>query len=405
MKTPSLTRRGGLRVVAALALGAASLGGLAGPALAQGFNAGSNGSLGDVVIAASTNIALPPDGILHFRSLEVASGADVRFTPNARNTPVYILSQSNVVINGRLFLDGASGVGLSGGVPGPGGFAGGQPGFSQASPGGDGYGPGGGKAGLMGFCSPTGPAGGGFGDFGSGADDTHGRTYGGELLMPLTGGSGGGGSTARSAGETPVGGGGGGGALLIASNSRIDIIGGVFARGGGARTCHDGGSGGAIRLVAPRVAGSGTLDVNGGGGGGRGRVRVDTIFTGEIGFSFQPAASRFVGNNLLVFPPTIPSLNLVEVGGTGGSAGTAIPEGTIPDTIFLPFGSTTNRTVKLRARDFGRVVPVRVVLTPDSGPARQFDTTIDNTAANPAEATVDVTVPVNTKVTVHCWSL
>lgn len=398
MKTTSLIRHGALRVVAMLALGSAALGIASGPALAQGFNAGSNGSLGDVVIGASTNIALPPDGILHFRSLEVASGVDVSFTSNARNTPVYILSQSNVVINGRIFIDGATAQGLSGGVPGPGGFAGGQPGFSPTSPAGDGYGPGGGRAGLVGNCAPIGPSGGGFGDPGVSVDDTHGKPYGGELLIPLIGGSGAGGSTARNAGDTPRGG-GGGGAILIASNSRIDVTGGIFARGGGAVTCHDGGSGGAIRLVAPRVAGNGTLDVNAGGGGGRGRVRVDSIFTGGISFNFQPGSSRFVGNNLLVFPPTIPSLSLVE------AAGTAISEGTIPDTIFLPFGSTTNRTVKLRARDFGRVVPVRVVLTPDSGAVRTFDTTIDNTAANPAEATVDVTVPVNTKVTVHCWSL
>jgi hypothetical protein len=47
---------------------------------AQGFNAGSNGSLGDVVLAASTNIALPPDGVLNYRSLQIASGVTVTFT-------------------------------------------------------------------------------------------------------------------------------------------------------------------------------------------------------------------------------------------------------------------------------------------------------------------------------------
>jgi hypothetical protein len=53
----------------------------------------------------------------------------------------------------------------------------------------------------------------------------------------------------------------------------------------------------------------------------------------------------------------------------------------------------------------GRVVNVRVTLTPDSGAKNFVDTTLDNTAANPVEKTVDMVIPVNTKVTVHCWTL
>ena len=114
-----LNRRPGVLLGALAGLLLTSLG--AARLAAQGFNAGSNGSLGDVVLAASTNIALPPDGILHFASLRVESGATVTFTRNARNTPVYILSQGDVVVNGVIRVNGSIGNSTDGGVPGPGG--------------------------------------------------------------------------------------------------------------------------------------------------------------------------------------------------------------------------------------------------------------------------------------------
>lgn len=146
------------------------------------------------------------------------------------------------------------------------------------------------------------------------------------------------------------------------------------------------------------VAGNGELNVSEGGGAGHGRIRIDSIDRTQVRFNFNGHPNS-IGSNLLVFPPVQPTLSLTEV------AGTPIAEGTIPGTIFLPFGSTTNRTVKLRAKDFGRSVNVRVTLTPDSGAKSFVDTTLDNTAANPVEKTVDVVIPVNTKVTVHCWTL
>jgi hypothetical protein len=42
---------------------------LATPLAAQNFDNGSTGALGDVVIDADTTVPLPPDGILHYRSL------------------------------------------------------------------------------------------------------------------------------------------------------------------------------------------------------------------------------------------------------------------------------------------------------------------------------------------------
>jgi hypothetical protein len=361
---------------------------------AQGFNAGSDGSLGDVVIGASTNIALPPDGILNYRSLQIASGVTVTFTRNARNTPVYILSQGDVVVNGSIDVSGSGRTANTGGAGGPGGFDGGNPGFGAETPPGNGYGPGGGEGGFRGCCDETDVAGGGAFATRRG-DSNSGATYGNPFLLPMIGGSGGGGG-----GGAFGGGGGGGGAVLIAANTRIVVSGSIVANGGGRGNGFviNSGSGGAIRLVSMMVEGGGSLSVNDGGNAGLGRIRVDSIERSRLNFNFNGHPTS-IGSNLLVFPPVQPTLSLTEV------AGTPIAEGTIPGTIFLPFGSTTNRTVKLRAKDFGRSVNVRVTLTPDSGAKSFFDTTLDNTVANPVEKTVDVVIPVNTKVAVHAWTL
>lgn len=357
--------------------------------LAQNFDAGSNGSLGDVIITNNTVADLPDDGILQFKSLTIESGVTLSFKPNARNTPVHILSQGDVVVNGTINLNGNRPAVNTGGLGGPGGFDGGKPGFGAEVPPGDGYGPGGGQAGPVDNCGTENtPRGGSFGTLGFAATN---GTYGSTLLIPIVGGSGGGGTQGSN-----NGGGGGGGAILIASNTRIAINGAITATGATGGSCNSGGSGGAIRLVAFKVEGAGILNVDGGQRGGQGRVRVDTVIRDSVRFNITGVSS--IGGNLLVFPPTVPALNLIE------AADNPIPEGSGPVTFTLPFGSTTNRTVKIQASGFARNVPIRVTLTPDSGERRVFDAEVDNTTTNPAVVTVPVTVPVNTLVTVHCWT-
>ena len=93
---------------------------------AQSFDVGSNGSLGDVVISENTTIDLPPDGKLHYKSLTVNSGVRVGFKRNVRNTPVVMLSQGDIVVNGTIDVGASDGTSNDGGAPGPGGFAGGN---------------------------------------------------------------------------------------------------------------------------------------------------------------------------------------------------------------------------------------------------------------------------------------
>ncbi len=361
------------------------------PCAAQSFNVGSDGSLGDVVIDQNTTLDLPADGKLHYRSLTVNAGVRLNFKRNVRNTPVIILSQGDVVVNGVIDVNGASGDSNDGGAPGPGGFGGGKPGFGTTVSG-DGYGPGAGRGGEN-QCNPaTFPGCGSFGSVGNGS--RAGATYGNSFLIPLIGGSGGGGMN----GSPGRGGGGGGGAILVAANSKITVAGTIESRGGGNNQgCGGGGgSGGCIRLVALRVEGGGLLDVRSAGNGGSGRIRVDTLERDGIAFGFQGVSS--VGGNLFTLPAVLARLDTIEV------AGTAFPEGSAPGTILLPFGSTPERTVKVQARDFGKVVPLRITLTPDTGSMVVVDAEVDNTTVNPAVVEVPVTFPVNAKVTVHCWT-
>jgi hypothetical protein len=170
----------------------------------------------------------------------------------------------------------------------------------------------------------------------------------------------------------------------------------------------NGGSGGAVRLVAPEVAGGGEVNVLAlNDTAGRGRIRVDTLDRTQLRLNFQPVTSLSVGANMFVFPATVPTLDIVEV------AGSAIPVGSGPVTFQLPFGSSPNRNIKVQARGWGRVVPIKIALIPDSGTPTEFTAEIDNRFTLPGDGSVrggsstvsvPVVFPVNTVVTIQCWS-
>jgi hypothetical protein len=371
----------------------------------QAFDTGSNGSMGALeVVDANVTVDLPPDGRLHYTSVTVNAGRTLTFKRNALNTPVYLLSQGDIVVSGLIDVSGSAAPGSPpiGGAGGPGGFDGGKPGFGPESAPGDGYGPGAGGGGTTGFGAES-AGGGGYGSPGAIAippgSARRGGTYGSPLLIPLIGGSGAGGDT----GTPGRGGAGGGGAILLASNTKIRLLAGssLHALGGSwAGRAGTAGSGGAVRLLAPRIEGSGTVNVSGGSaGGGDGRIRVDCIDKTGLQLTFAPLANTTVGANMFVDPGILPRLDITA------AAGQAIPVGTGSTVrIQLPFGSDTNRTVTLQAKDFGVDVPIRVTLTPDSGPRIEIDTNIVNTANNPATLTIPVGLPVNTVVTIQAWT-
>jgi hypothetical protein len=244
------------------------------------FNSGSTGADGALNVTSNTTLALPANGVFNYTTITVASNATLTFTPNALNTPVYLLAQGDVTINGTIDVSGSLGSGVIGGAGGPGGFAGGNAG-NIGFPAGDGHGPGAGRAGYHSF-TPTRVGTGSYGSLGnSTGGDTLGSTYGSPLLVPLVGGSGGGGRHDGYAGA------GGGGAILLASNIRIHVSGTIVSSSSpfNSTSVFGWGSGGAIRLVSPSVSGSGSLNARGGYYGpnpasyygGAGRIRIDCM--------------------------------------------------------------------------------------------------------------------------------
>ena len=69
-------------------------------------NSGSNGSDGAFNPTTNTNIDMAdhPTGLYQYISVNIPTNVTVTFTPNANNTPVYWLAQSNVLINGVVTL-------------------------------------------------------------------------------------------------------------------------------------------------------------------------------------------------------------------------------------------------------------------------------------------------------------
>jgi hypothetical protein len=366
---------------------------------AQAFTSGSTGADGALdVTAADVTVNLPPEGILHYTTITIAAGRTLRFKPNALNTPVYLLATGDVTIAGSINLNGSPGNGVSGGLPGPGGFAGGNPG-SAGPEAGDGHGPGGGKAGSNSAGADGAGAGGFATKANSGNSTRHGASYGSALLLPLVGGSGGGGTT----GTPGNGGGGGGGAVLVASSTRITFSAGGTIRVDGANivgNAYNFGAGGAVRLVAPLVAGNGIVQARSANGNydGHGRIRVDTLDLSQLALNFNPPATASLGSLMLVFPTPLPRLDVIA------AAGTAIPVGSGPVIVNLPFNSPAAQVVKVQAKDFGQLIPIRVVLTPDHGPAKSYDAEINNAAGNPAEVSVNVEFPVNVQTAVEVWT-
>lgn len=338
------------------------------------FVSHSDGSAGDILVAAGTSLEypLPADGVIHATSVTVEAGATLTFTPNAANTPVYLLSTGPVLVEGAIDLDGDEVSTPSGGAGGPGGYGGGY----NASPS-PGYG--------------QGPYG-GIGSTAGTSLRTASRAPYVASLLTLIGGSGGGGSSATFAGA--CGGTGGGGAILVASEVSVTVDGRITASGGQvAASCTTSaglGAGGAIRVVAPVVQGAGLL-TTASLAGVTGEVRVDTarpdLLQGltEENTSGTPIPLSNIGTTLYVIPPAeLPRVRVVSVGSelvadTGGPAYVTLPNGSAQaQTVVvetLGFGDTSVQ-VRLRAvQPNSLAFPIEQVVTVSSDPVTHLATT------------------------------
>lgn len=314
------------------------------------------------------------NGIWNFTSIEIPAGMTIYFKKNAANTPVTWLAAENVDIQGTLNLDGANWTipNTPGNEPkgGPGGYDGGLGGTSfqvagtyNGSPG---SGPGGGAPGIDRW-----------------GDAACGGFTGNSYLIPLVGGSGGGGGASLPA-SNGINGGAGGGAILIASTKDITVSGTIRAKGGDYGAFYDDsgsppngrdnwavsgcGSGGAIRLVADRVLGTGQLLVDGGSywfgtpTTSKGKIRIEGYFRNILNTSSGITSGSATASVPLAVtvPPagTSPGLTITHVAGT---AVAQPPTGSLssPDVIFSSTG-TVNITVTAANIPDGTPVTCRV---------------------------------------------
>lgn len=261
---------------------------------AQGFSSGSTGADGALDLSSMNCpdnlcvVQLPESGILNYTTVNVPAGSTLRFKVNSRNTPVIMLAQGNVTINGTLDVS-SIGYYLCGTLTtaqiGPGGFRGGQPGHS-------GFGPGGGVYCADGSCTPNG-------------------SWVGPLsLVPIVGGSGGAG---RQDPFAAWAGGDGGGAITIASSTSVFGSGSMQARGSANGNCSNGGwigSGGAIRLVSNTVNFSGNFNacsLN------CGVVRIEATSLTFTGSSSPAAVLSPI--NPAIYSSALPQLTISSIGG------------------------------------------------------------------------------------------
>lgn len=386
---------------------------------AQGFpgSTGKDGALDYSQFPPGTYVFdpskfIPPldptgDNIFNFTTINIPSGITVVLSGRVLHGPVFWLTTGDVYINGVINLSGENGAVQSFNLdqsaraqPGAGGFSGGSGGKCDpastspqplALPG---DGPQGGAAGTCPQSSASAGAG------GFQANDS---------LIPLVGGSGGGGWTAIGpAGATldsvqyGAGGGAGGGALLIASPTQIYLNGGIFANGGQGQYSSDtsgtgasgSGAGGAIRLVAPVISGSGVAEALGAvvysrNSGANGFIRLDTLNDATAhNFGGTPFA---VGSTLNVFPPTIhpPSITVVSVDTV------TLPQppsgGALPPDVSINTTSPVTVTIQASYIPLGTVLTLHV--RSDNNTEQTVRTTALSGTFESSTATFSVTFP------------
>jgi hypothetical protein len=321
-------------------------------------------------------------GVYNFTTFNLPAGINLTFTPDSLNRPVQFLDSGDVTIAGNMGLTGQSSQGKKGGAGGPGGFNGGDGGGDTTST-------------TLAGGSGAGPSGGvGWGTSVSGGG---GLLIANQQLTPLFGGSGGGGGLGNVA-DPGDGGGAGSGSLLLASNGTITLNGGIYANGGNGSQNNrsdrssGSGSGGAVRLVANTVKGSGTINVSGGssvwGSGGAGFVRIEAFNNTGINVV---GASSFLRPTTpsAAIPTNLPSLRITSIGGvTVPANGT----GGLPSQPDISFSQTQTGTVLLNVATSG--IPINttfnVRVAPTDGKYGGISTFTGTTSSTGGSASISL---------------
>ena len=374
-------------------------------ATGQTFSSGSTGA--DLALnhtaGGTTTLTVNATGVYNFTTVSIAANTTLRFVKNVANTPVVILATGDVNIAGNLVVSGIDNSNVPSGTQPIVGTDGGPGGFS------------GGNSALTGVLATAGkgPAGGAPATGSGGNGGNYGASASFVSLIPLFGGSGGGGGGVGFQGGPGASGAGGGGAILIASSTRINITGQVRANGGAdtftstpINASGGPGSGGAIRLVAPEITGTGGLLAIGGTGGSAGaasdgRIRLEAF---TVGFNGTAAPTPSVANAPGPTSPAgspalanVPTLAIASIGGVTVPSMIAASY-FAPDMALAP-GTTNPVPVVLTATNTPVGAPTEITLRMiPQNPGTAANTVIpatDHTGTFASStASVNVTLPV-----------
>ena len=325
--------------------------------------------------------------VFNYSSVHIPAGVAVTFKNHPSRAPVVWLSQTDILIEGGVSVDGQGGLVYVSQYPepGPGGFRGGMyegpnPEWLSSS----GFGPGGAYQNQS--TSSTASSGGGYGSAGqSFGGGVGGYAYGDPTITQLIGGSGGAAGRPGPSGYG-WGGGAGGGALLLAANDSIHVSGsgGIYARGGAGGADYNnyrggGGAGGAIRLLADQIiveaggyvgATGGPGVVNNSGNGSNGRIRFEA---NQFTIDQQATPPASTGGPGVVIPPAgSPTLRVLEVGGVAAPADpiASIGDGPVTPDIAVATGVMTTVVVETTNVPLNSIVYLRVAGA--TGPAWQY---------------------------------
>lgn len=124
---------------------------------------------------------------------------------------------------------------------------------------------------------------------------------------------------------------------MIATSGELQLSGTLQAWGSGG--CGFDGSGGAVRLVASRVSGSGLIEVRGYNSGGDGWVRIDTpdySFGGNVTYLHGPLSNVFTRGYQPIIIQTNGQGAQLTVTSVGGVPVSASPSGQLatPDAVL-----------------------------------------------------------------------
>lgn len=291
--------------------------------------------------------------VFKYSSVNIDLNRSLTFINHPTRAPVVWLVQGNVTIAGTLSLNGASAPGnnlLA--EPGPGGFRGGA-------------------TGTLGTGSGLGMGGATTGN----STASYASSYGNPSVLPLIGGSGGQGGTA------------GGGAILIAAAGSIQVTGSITSLGlAGGFPNYSAGSGGAIRLVANSISGSGSIDVR---NDGRIRLEANTVSGNLVTLPQTIAVPPAT-------PPTIWPGNdapTVKITNVDSSATPVVP--TAPLDLAADVGVSTNgaSTVSIQTTNFPINGVVQVRAAPKFGTAAWITAVFQSGDSTSATWTATVTFP------------